>query len=69
MLSQTCAGLVANTVSGYPMAKNLRAKIPEGDTMTIFDVNSSSTERLKSEASSSNLHIAKSPKEVAQNSV
>jgi len=51
------------------MAKNLRDKIPEGDTLTIFDINTSSTEKLKSEASSSNLYIAKSPKEVAQNSV
>jgi len=51
------------------MAKNLRAKIPEGDTLTVFDVNAASTEKLKSEASSQNLRIASSPKEVAQNSV
>lgn len=51
------------------MAKNLRAKIPEGDTLTIFDVNTSSTDKLKSEAGSSNLSIAKSPREVAEKSV
>lgn len=51
------------------MAKNLRDKIPEGDTLTIFDVNTSSMEKLQSEAQSSNLRVAKSPKEVAQNSV
>lgn len=51
------------------MAKNLRAKIPEGDTLTIFDVNKSSTEKLKEEARSSKLEIAKSPKEVAEKSV
>ena len=51
------------------MAKNLRAKIPEGDTMTVFDVNAASLEKLKSEAGSSNLHIAKDPREVAENSV
>lgn len=59
----------ADDVKGYPMAKNLRAKIPEGDTMTIFDVNTSSTEKLKSEAGSSKLEIAKSPREVAEKSV
>jgi len=51
------------------MAKNLRDKIPEGDTLTIFDINTASTEKLKSEVSSSNLLIAKNPQEVAQNSV
>lgn len=51
------------------MAKNLRAKIPEGDTLTVFDVNTASTEKLKSESGSSKLEIAKSPKEVAEKSV
>ena len=51
------------------MAKNLQARIPESDTLTVFDVNSSSLEKLKSEAASSNLTIAKSPKEVAHKSV
>lgn len=51
------------------MAKNLRAKIPEGDTLTVFDVNTSSTDKLKSETQSPNLHIAKSPREVAEKSV
>lgn len=51
------------------MAKNLAAKIPEGDTLTVFDVNTASTEKLKSESSSQNVRIAKGPKEVAQKSV
>lgn len=51
------------------MAKNLAAKIPEGDTLTVFDVNTASTEKLKSESSSQNVRVAKNPKEVAQNSV
>lgn len=51
------------------MAKNLRAKIPEGDSLTIYDVNTSSMDKLSSEASSKNLHIAKSPREVAEKSV
>lgn len=51
------------------MAKNLRAKMPEGDTLTIYDVNTSSTDKLKSETESSKVEIAKSPKEVAEKSV
>lgn len=51
------------------MAKNLREKIPEGDSLTVFDVNTSSTEKLKSETGSSKLEIAKSPREVAEKSV
>ncbi len=59
--------LMAN--AGYPMAKNLRAKIPEDDTMTIFDVNPSSSEKLTKEAVPANIKVAKGPREVAQNSV
>jgi len=51
------------------MAKNLRAKIPEGDKLTVYDVNTSSTERLLKEASSGNLQVAKSPREVVEQSV
>ncbi len=51
------------------MAKNLRAKIPEGDTMTIFDVNAASLEKFSQEASPSGVIVAKSPREVAENSV
>lgn len=51
------------------MAKNLRAKMPEEDTMTVFDVNPSSSEKLTKEAVPANIKIAKGPREVAQNSV
>ena len=51
------------------MARNLRAKIPEEDTMTIFDVNSASTEKLLSELPALKLSVAKSPQEVAHKSV
>jgi hypothetical protein len=55
--------------TGYPMAKNLRAKIPEGDTLTIFDVNSASSEKLVKEAVPANIQIAKGPRDVAQGAV
>ena len=51
------------------MAKNLRAKIPEADTMTVFDVNAASLEKFSQEASPSGVIIAKSPREVAENAV
>lgn len=51
------------------MAKNLRAKIPEGDTMTIFDVNAAAVEKLVKEAEQANILIAKGPREVAQSAV
>ena len=51
------------------MAKNLRAKIPESDTVIVFDVNPSSSEKLTAEASPANIKIAKGPREVAENAV
>jgi 3-hydroxyisobutyrate/3-hydroxypropionate dehydrogenase len=51
------------------MAKNLRAKIPESDTLTIFDVNSSSADKLVKEAIPANITIAKGPREVAESAV
>ena len=50
------------------MAKNLRAKIPKEDTLTVFDVNTASTKRLTEEADAK-VHVASSPKEVAEMSV
>ena len=65
---------------GYPMAKNLRAKIPETDTLIICDTNPKATEKFAEEVgiatSSTNapgrrtgIHIAENLREVAQKSV
>ena len=62
------------------MAKNLRAKISERDILIVYDTNSKATEKFLEEvgiaASSINapgkgtgIHIAESPKEVAQKAV
>lgn len=62
------------------MAKNLRAKIPETDTLIIYDTNSKATEKFVEEVgiatSSTNapgkgtgIHVAEDPREVAQKSV
>lgn len=51
------------------MAKNLRAKIPEGDTLTIFDVNKSSLEQFSQEATPAGVVVAKSPRELVEHAV
>ena len=51
------------------MAKNLRAKIPEKDTLTVFDVNSASAEKFVKEAVPGNVQVAKGPREVAEQAV
>lgn len=50
------------------MAKNLRAKISNADTLTVYDVNEASTKRL-AEETGAKIHVATSPKEVAEMSV
>lgn len=71
MFSRAKDMAVANFLwTGYPMAKNLRARIPEGDSLTVFDVNRSSADKLKSDAPSAyTVHVAESPREVAEKSV
>ena len=49
------------------MAKNLRAKIQESDTMVIHDVNSKALEKFKSEVG--NVEVAKNVREVAEKTV
>lgn len=51
------------------MAKNIRAKMPQGDTMTVFDVNKEALERFAKEAQPTGVKIAQSPKEVVDTSV
>lgn len=51
------------------MAKNLRAKIPEGDTLTVFDVNTAALDRFVKEAEPSKVTVANAPRDVVENSV
>ncbi|KAI9836631.1 MAG: hypothetical protein M1819_001265 [Sarea resinae] len=64
---------------GFNMAKNLRAKIPAEDTLTIYDLNADTTSRFVKEvgiaASSAGvsgkgtaIEVAESPREVAEKS-
>lgn len=50
-------------MSGYPMAKNLRSKIPSSDSMIIHDVNPTILEQFQAEHS--NVTIAKDVREVS----
>ncbi|KAL6251675.1 hypothetical protein RBB50_001885 [Rhinocladiella similis] len=60
-------GFIGLGAMGYPMAKNLRAKMPEGDTLTVFDVNQTSLDNFSQEAVPTGVTIAKSPREVVEN--
>lgn len=73
-------GFADDGLEGYPMAKNLRAKIPATDSLVIYDLNTDATRRLAEEvgiaASSAGvpgkgtgIEVAESPREVAEKSV
>lgn len=51
------------------MAKNLRTKVPESDTLVICDLNADVTQNFVAEANGLAVEIAPSPKEVAEMSV
>ncbi|KAK1061380.1 hypothetical protein LTR12_002014 [Friedmanniomyces endolithicus] len=63
--SQDSYGFIGLGQMGYPMAKNLRSKIPSSDTMFIHDVNPKVTEEFAKEVG--NVTIAQSVREVAEN--
>ena len=72
----TCARVPA---LGYPMAKNLRAKIPASDTLVIHDRNTEATTKFMQEVGmaagstgaegSMGIEIVGSPRAVAEKSV
>ena len=58
-----------DTLQGYPMAVNLRKKIPKSDTLTVFDVNQESLKKITAEEGVGAIQVATDPKELAQKSV
>jgi hypothetical protein len=54
--------------SGYPMAKNLRAKIPAEDTLFVHDVNTAATKRFLEEHPQGVL-VAANVRELAEKAV
>ena len=59
---------LSEVIVGYPMAKNLRAKIPKKDTLLINDRNTEATDKFVQEVGDG-VVVAKSPREVAEKSV
>ena len=55
------------TMTGYPMARNLRSKIAESDTLFIHDINPAMSERFEKEVG--NVKVVKNVREIAENSV
>jgi 3-hydroxyisobutyrate dehydrogenase len=53
---------------GYPMAKNLRAKIPSEDTLFVHDINTEATRRFLGE-NPNGVRIADNVREVAEKAV
>lgn len=53
--------------AGYPMARNLRSKIAQSDTMCIHDVNPAVCEQFEKEVG--NVKVVQSVREIAENSV
>ncbi|KAK6363796.1 hypothetical protein TWF730_001208 [Orbilia blumenaviensis] len=63
-------GFVGLGQMGYPMARNLRAKVPATDSITVYDVNESATRQFAEEASSAGagtrVTVAKSLQDVSR---
>lgn len=56
---------------GYPMARNLRVKVPADDILVIYDANESATQRFVDELGTTvkGIVVASNVKEVAEKSV
>jgi 3-hydroxyisobutyrate dehydrogenase-like beta-hydroxyacid dehydrogenase len=57
-----------NSQIGYPMAKNLRAKIPAEDTLFVHDVNTAATKQFLDEHPQG-VRVAENVREVAEKAV
>ncbi|KAI9799837.1 MAG: hypothetical protein M1825_004398 [Sarcosagium campestre] len=70
---QATWGFVGLGRMGFPMAKNLRAKLPPTDTLFIHDLNTNATQTFAEEVgvaapgTDTGVHIARNPREVAEN--
>jgi 3-hydroxyisobutyrate dehydrogenase-like beta-hydroxyacid dehydrogenase len=53
--------------TGYPMAKNLRAKLPSSDQLFVYDKNEEATSRFAKE--NQGVEVATSVRHVAERSV
>ncbi|TGZ82356.1 hypothetical protein EX30DRAFT_354541 [Ascodesmis nigricans] len=53
---------------GYPMARNLRSKLPAEDSFTVYDVNAAATEEFRNELKGFEVEVAKDVKAVVEKS-
>jgi hypothetical protein len=60
---------IPDSTLGYRMAKNLREKLPETDTLIINDVNNDAVEKFVNELSAFTVVVADSPREIAEKAV
>ncbi|KAF2143627.1 uncharacterized protein K452DRAFT_246885 [Aplosporella prunicola CBS 121167] len=67
--SQAVWGFVGLGRMGYPMAKNLRAKLPKEDTLVVHDINKDATSRLVKEVGGKGgVKVADTVRQVAEES-
>jgi 3-hydroxyisobutyrate dehydrogenase-like beta-hydroxyacid dehydrogenase len=59
---------ILTITAGYPMAKNLRAKIPAEDTLFVQDVNTDASKKFLEEHPQG-VQVAANVREVAENAV
>lgn len=59
--------------SGFPMAQNLRRRLPKEDELYVYDTNLAATTKFEGEALTEHgvksVHVADGPRTVAENSV
>ncbi|KAI9713146.1 MAG: hypothetical protein M1820_001131 [Bogoriella megaspora] len=53
---------------GYPMAKNLRAKLPQSDTLIIHDINPAVTTQFAEEHKGKGVDVAQNAREISEKS-
>lgn len=66
--------LTSGTSAGFPMAKNLRAKIPKTDKLVVCDRNSEATSSFVKEAGAGSsgaqeIEVVSTPRKVAEQAV
>ncbi|KAK2745365.1 hypothetical protein FQN55_006271 [Onygenales sp. PD_40] len=62
-------GFIGLGQMGYPMARNLRSKIPKSDTLVICDANAETTQRfLREDSGGLKVEVAANPHQVAEKS-
>ncbi|KAK2748006.1 hypothetical protein FQN57_001597 [Myotisia sp. PD_48] len=59
-------GFIGLGQMGYPMARNLRSKIPDSDTLIICDSNPETTQKFVAEGKGKKIEVASGPREVAE---